>query len=809
MSIIQAYDSIKSAGLTLVEKRKLFNEQLNNVFNTASDGANKNWSNEFFTISDFILRFPKEQQSELFLYVCEKYLTIRSVNYNYSNSNYYKTALSMSNPSFLDFVSNPKFKKFADTILQNVFKSEIYKIIDSAIDLENLHEAKDFITLFLREENKHLQNFNHYGTLNNIINNNRRHSLNFLIENFEGWEKTEYLQPILFKTSLDDHLLDKILSKSGLINDSNNDLINTIINRDIPSLRKIEILNKIVAFETPNTHIINFYNTEISKNNISIVKLENMEDKFLKQINDNDYIKSWLNKDLNGFINNIEILLKNNFINDTTLRNNVYDYFDNLVINDHTSNPNQLNILISKSKLDFNDPKTQKVIIKLTSVDTLKEYYTPLLYNNNNINKDIALTVNENDSYPYKTLNDFLKEKDHIIYNLSNFANVKKDQKEKAYQKILHQLDSIHYTYQSILSPEHEKMLYDYAKSIKNPNEFFTEHFINITYRKTCLKESLMLKYIEYYKKEDQTLVFNLPENNPIHNFLKNHCTDNLFNATYCNLLYNLNDYFEHKLNYTENKDGVTVMNYANQINCSSHYFTQNEKQVKSKKGFLKWFGSSETIFQVVKTLQGCELITDINKKVEINLNANNNSSIENINSFDSLIEQATLDLNNLHKLLDSHADKNLHIEVKIRADNILLNNLNFLNTVKDSNEDIAFDDMHFLKSNLNKYLFQSLNVYAKSVSRYEALSDPSNKLNTKSEEELERQKEKIDNEALKQIGLLEKELELVKEHIVHQINRDLLTDMKVTTRVLEHRVEESEGRSSPDEGRVISIRKQ
>lgn len=808
---IEAYNNSTN---TLIEKRKKFNEQLQSLFSSANDASsNKDWKKEFATITNFIEEFPKEQQQELFLFVCSQYLTTRSSStYGYHGpTDHYKKALATSNTDFLRFVQNPKFKEYADTILQNIFKNEIYKVIDAAMGEESLYEAKQFIDLFLLDENKHLQHLNSYQTLNTILHNNRRHSLNFLIDQFNGWEKYDYLSEVLSKTSLDDHLLDKFLPKSGLI--SNPNLIQIVLNRDLPIIRKVEIVNQIVDFAQLPSNVINFYNYNISQNNITINKLESINDKFIEKIKESDYIKTWIKSDIRSFFANMDNILRTNLIPKDTLKEAVYLYMENLETND-LQNEGTFLTLMSKVNLDFNNPRTQKILINLHNIG--KSNIDQLLISNENIIDCNVSLKSEYENFKYASINEYLKEKDSFIYNIRNFTNFKNEKKADAYEKILTQLNGLDYSYHNVLSPEHIKSLYEYAKNSSSGYDFFDKHFIHVDFQHNHLKKALIDGYLDYFKKETAPLVFDLPDDNPIHKFLNAHSVNNVFDNTYRDLLIKLNNYFHHNLKYTKNKDGVTAVAYAEKLHCGylNELFpepTSAASKAKSKKGFFKWFGHDEEPVQIVRKLNECELITDVNKKVaasDSSTNTSNNVVTSNTNSFEGLIQQANLDLNNLHKLLDQHADKNLNIEVKIRAENILLNNLNFLNTIKDSNEDLSFEDMHFLKSNLNKYLFQSISVYAKSVSRYEALSDPSNKLNTKSEEELERQKEKIDTEALKQIGLLEKELELVKEHIVHQINRDLLTDMKVTTRVLEHRVEESEGRSSPDEGRVIQIRK-
>ena len=100
-----------------------------------------------------------------------------------------------------------------------------------------------------------------------------------------------------------------------------------------------------------------------------------------------------------------------------------------------------------------------------------------------------------------------------------------------------------------------------------------------------------------------------------------------------------------------------------------------------------------------------------------------------------------------------------------------------------------SMDDLYFLKSNLGKYLMQCTETYSRALTRYQTLlENPS--LLKKQDISLDAQKEKIDNEALKQIALLEKELDFVKENVINTINSDSISDMRINTRFLESKVE-------------------
>ena len=50
----------------------------------------------------------------------------------------------------------------------------------------------------------------------------------------------------------------------------------------------------------------------------------------------------------------------------------------------------------------------------------------------------------------------------------------------------------------------------------------------------------------------------------------------------------------------------------------------------------------------------------------------------------------------------------------------------------------------------------------------------------------MDSQREKIDGEALKQVSLLEKELNFVKENVIKTLQSDSLMDMSINTKFLE-----------------------
>lgn len=158
-----------------------------------------------------------------------------------------------------------------------------------------------------------------------------------------------------------------------------------------------------------------------------------------------------------------------------------------------------------------------------------------------------------------------------------------------------------------------------------------------------------------------------------------------------------------------------------------------------------------------------------------------------NSNSFSLIISQAKKDLNKFNQLTSQPLDFNL--EFKIRSESIFLQQMNFLTQIQKIEKEMKIEDLFFLKNNLGKYLIQCTETYSRALTRYQTLLENPG-LFKKQDNSLEAQKEKIDNEALKQVSLLEKELNYVKDNIIKTLNSDSVSDMRVNTRFLEATVE-------------------
>lgn len=787
-------------------KQDIFN-QISSLFYLQTDAHNKSWDSEFETISYFIIQIPENQREEAFLQVASLFLKNRcsySSVYNFLNSN----------AAFLKFLAVDKFKEYTKVIPQNIFDNNIYTLLYNCIVNENLGQAKEFSDIFLLPESKNVQHFDSVKLISFILQSNKKSSLNFLLENFDGWENKTIIAELLNKSSLDDALLDKMLQKIGKISAINVDVFNSFFDRNITPLRKVHILNHLFTFNETSVSINNFYFTNLQAGNFTFEQLDSINDKFSQLIQEPSYWTKFIESSFSCFNTFYESIIKFDFIDSEQLKSTVLKTFEKpsseLLFQLKDISPDSLIKAFLKMDLDLNHPSLLRFY---TNLDTLQSWRSNVekFFLTYDINFELPLNNSEYHS-SYNNLLDYAKDKYPIYYNITMFKESKNNQQKQVfYNNLLLEFDknensSSNISY--ILTPSLLEALYKFDFSQKDPQEFFTTNFLNFTYTGAfsySLKERLFFGYLDLFKNNNDTLIFNLPEENPLHNFVYRHQSfdKNEFDFKYTAMLVELNKFFHNSLIDTVDINNKSFLQFAKKYNMEQRFGNSEE----SKKSFFFPFFNSNKPLQIVRTPQQTKLIFKTADIVQpISPKNSNTNLIEKPNSFGDLIVQANQDLQKLNQLLDQYADYSLNVEVKIRAENILLQNINFLNTIKDASEDIAFEDMYFLKNNLNKYLVQSITTYAKSVNRYDVLTEPGNKLNQKSEEDLERQKEKIDNEALKQITLLEKELDLVKEHIVNQLNSDLLKDMRINTRVLEGRIEDSQSRGFPEEGKIVNI---
>lgn len=200
-----------------------------------------------------------------------------------------------------------------------------------------------------------------------------------------------------------------------------------------------------------------------------------------------------------------------------------------------------------------------------------------------------------------------------------------------------------------------------------------------------------------------------------------------------------------------------------------------------------KWYQlNSDKPLQLILKNGVFSIITKVEDKISIV----NIESEDNLPSISPILSQAKKDLAKFNKIISEEVDFNL--EFKIRSESIFMQQMAFLNQIQKIETDLKFEDLYFLKNNLGKYLIQCTETYSRSLKRHQTLLENPTLLK-KTDNSLEYQKEKIDLEALKQVNLLEKELNFVKDNVINTVNSENFSAMKINTRFLQSRSEHTE----------------
>lgn len=341
---------------------------------------------------------------------------------------------------------------------------------------------------------------------------------------------------------------------------------------------------------------------------------------------------------------------------------------------------------------------------------------------------------------------------------------------------------SIYLSLKSNISIDNE--LNDYLLK-RNPDLYFFIHDINDdkNYLDKLVSTIFEKKYLPsvpntLYEKNAQKILdklLNKYGNNVLFElfFMGNYNNDfsTLLNKGKITLAYDIE-------NFSDNKLQTIYYHFGNDV----------RKELEPKKWYHVMYDKPLQIvykdheFIVIKRKEDKIVISNIETDNESQeYNHTESSSISNI------ILQAKKDLSKFNQITSQPLDFNL--EFKIRSESIFMQQMNFLNQIQKIEEELNFEDLYFLKNNLGKYLIQCTETYTRALTRYQTLLENPG-LFKKQDNTLESQKEKIDNEALKQVALLEKELEFVKENVIKTINSDSVSDMRINTRFLEATVD-------------------
>lgn len=426
-----------------------------------------------------------------------------------------------------------------------------------------------------------------------------------------------------------------------------------------------------------------------------------------------------------------------------------YDFFDKLFSQGSLNNF----FLINNSNYVSN---LTNYLSSFISEDKIPETIFSSIKNNKEINSSIFNEFIQKFPLYIKNNSDLIKK--HIIDN-----NLEVSQNLYLSLKSQMTIDSEFNDYLLKRSPN----LYFFINNIEED-----KHYIDTLITTIFEKRHLVSAPDSIYEKYSQSIVDKM---------LKKYGHDTLFdlffmnNSNFSNLLKNVKITLVYNIeNFSEKK-----------LEDISYYFGKSIKKELEPK---KWYQVTQSKpLQIVYKNNEFSVIKKPEKKISVEVLAHESESqyeeSSSSNGISNIILQAKKDLMKFNQIISQPIDFNL--EFKIRSESIFMQQMNFLTQIQKIENELNFEDLYFLKNNLGKYLIQCTETYSRALTRYQTLLENPG-LFKKQDNTLESQKEKIDTEALKQVALLEKELEFVKERVVQTINSDSVSDMRINTRFLE-----------------------
>lgn len=523
--------------------------------------------------------------------------------------------------------------------------------------------------------------------------------------------------------------------------------------------------------------------------------------------------------------NELNEIFLNHFSHEQALKNKSIYGVEDKVFNDSKKElSNFMGWWFEYLKPDVTDKRTHLVLAKHLKTGVKIESVNNYIMDNFLSIKQSTEIIADND-----TLYSQMKKNNIFMAYLYDFNEEKNLQtQEKYYDEIMSKLKNhnfnSHYS-GSVLNQL--RKFYDKSKSLFGDEKIFYDFFISYPKGLGGACNEFLQQMQQLWQQDDNKFLYFDVKNNPLAQYCKIHKPKEYNDSQIFGLLlWIANQFNGAPLFLKDENDNIPLLSSKKLAAYDSHKesLEKLEKIYNEKMGhkrFFNFFNSNNHIIQF--GMEGSEIfIVKDNaelrnqKQSKQNLNTIEQNSLS-ANSFSDLLNQAHKDMRELQNFLDKNHEKPMNMEAKIRSEKMLLENINFLTSIKEHSEEISLEDQYFLKNNLGKYLIQCLQVYCKSLDRYESMTNTktSFKKMINSNVDPEAFKEKIDNEVVRQIQLLEKELLLVKEHIVQQLNSDSINEMLVQTKVLESRVEEANKRVGNsgleleiNSGNIVQIKK-
>lgn len=748
--------------------------------------------NGFANVIQFINLYPTEFHQEIIDEI--GLLTLSRMNYSSKK----EIVLNLFYTNFIKFLENEDIKPFISNLKNNTTLEVSNTMIYHFLNHDNTFLAEKFSNIFQSVENKNMYFFNEVY-LERLLEKNKNAAIHFLLNNFTGWDSYQTLKVFFKNPILDNSTLEKILSHTGKFTEKNFDILINILKYDISPSRKVELIETFTDVIEYYKPIHNLYSKSIKQRLLS----EKSINFFNNSLNNEKYLINIIKNDIDDFFEICNMPTFKDILPDEKIFSILANYINTQSIED-----NFLSSFFKFAKLkniNLAEKQWHGTIVAFLerfslnqSYPIFQEYITQINYTDDN---PITLFKNKK---TYKNLHEYLIENGYIMYGLYLFKQAKTDdEKENIFQQIINSF-TLSYKDFYIQHTLLEQCIgfnefFDYLKEKMTDKEILTFFIDKVTSKKEALNLTFLI--INKLQNNSTYMVFDLKKENPLSIILEKTDVvsllekDDFFFSDYRYLFAQINEFFNYKFMFTNVEGKKTPLEITEkQVGFSQNVKTTNKNQIKTNK-FLQIFSKQKIPLQLIYQNKAISIIEDPDKLVEletINKSIKNKEVIINeLNSVEQLLEQTRNEAKSIYIILEKFDKNDLNIEFKIRVDNLLLENINFLEKIKSSSEALDFSDMLFLKHNFCKYLTQCIEVYGKAVLKYETLIDPKNKkiFNLNSIEDIDKYKDKIDNEALRQLTLLEKALKQAQEHIVNQFSQDILRDMRVGTRILEEKV--------------------
>ena len=829
---------------------KTFELFLEEVHNTASNKDNKmEFVGDYFNAFEYIFdslspEFKRATMQKLLdtLNVAVKNVTDENGVYKTVYTGRYQshTSSELGITSIFErfqdkIIFSSKYKDIFEDIKKTSRPDNTKNIIQATLYNLPIDISKKWIDMLWSKEEQNLT----YINLKPLAENNNQ-AFSYLVANFKGWTNKKFLTVFFKFAYLGQSNIEQLEKNIGKIaTQINDEPVGILLKRkDLSDSGKIDILQRLFSDLSSNLEVFNFisdyllnssnqknefekapfYFTKSLQSHLSDIKnieflypqIDNLIKANLIDFNELDGIEKLL---INLNTQGLKDVKPETLVSLTSLtgkkikseqkENILFNIFDHAMLPDQS--PNQVNHFFALFKVWKQDLELNKFSKDLSSKLESKSI-TPMLLNNyynfhSILNDDFKDTL-------------FFKVFKNNSNDMLTFTNADENNARAWYEaafkhgKIwdlfdnLFNIDNIRNVVNA--SNEAEKQCTGFVSLVKYLNIYKPDKSFNLTENNPMLDSIARISdYLEYGQKEKKISLYSFSYG------LKSAIA--VLKESIGSVITEL---FENKLvAYTDNDKNLRYeLTRLGSISClGPEFFISLIPEIKEKKeafSLLSFFKNKEEIIVELPNILSF-------KNKELSFSTKQKTKINQEDGFkkSDFIFKAQKEYLQINNYLDSVKDKSLNMEVKIKSNNLMLDYINFVTLIDSAKGIVGMEDRHFLENNLGSYLLESLRSYTKNVDRYDIMQKANESGNFKklfsgkTEEDIQKLKDRSDTECLRWIKLLEEQLELVKKNVIDQINDDSLNDMKARSKFLTARFPETKIEFPSEKLSAIKIR--